>query len=82
MIKVGVRFPINTTAIAGVIVLGLAAYEYFSRGQFRIGPGVLLAIVVLLAARYAAQYQARKRAAVLREVPKRPLGLDLPDRSN
>ena len=75
------RFPINTTAIAGVIVLGLAAYEYFSGREYRIGPGVLLAIVVLLAARYAAQVQARKRAAILRAVPKRPLGLD-PDRTD
>ncbi len=81
MIRVGVRFPINTTAIAGVIVLGLAAYEYFSGREYRIGPGVLLAIVVLLAARYAAQVQARKRAAILRAVPKRPLGLD-PDRTD
>jgi uncharacterized membrane protein len=76
IIIVGVKFPINTTAIAGVIVLGLAGYEYFSRKEYRIGPGVLLAIVVLLAARYAAQYQAKKRAAILKAVPKRPLGLD------
>jgi hypothetical protein len=81
MIRVGVRFPINTTAIAGVIVLGLAADEYFSGREYRIGPGVLLAIVVLLAARYAAQLQARKRAAILKGVPKRPLGLD-PDRTD
>ena len=81
MIRIGVKFPINTTAIAGVIVLGLAGYEYFTGGAYRIGPGVLLAIVVLLAARYAAQVQARKRAAILREVPKRPLGLD-PDRTD
>ena len=74
--KSRVRFPINTTAIAAVIVLGLAAYEYFSRREYRIGPGVLLAIVALLAARYAAQYQARRRAALLQSVPKRPLGLD------
>lgn len=70
------KFPINTTAIAAVIVLGLAGYEYFSRGEYRIGPGILLAIVVLLAARYAAQYQTRKRTAILKAVPKRPLGLD------
>jgi hypothetical protein len=71
-----VKFPINTTAVAAVIVLGLTVYEYFSRKEFRIGPGVLLAVVVLLAARYAAQYQARKRQEVLKAVPKRPLGLD------
>ena len=70
------KFPINTTAVAAVIVLGLTVYEYFSRKEFRLGPGVLLAVVVLLAARYAAQYQAKKRQAILRSVPKRPLGLD------
>jgi hypothetical protein len=82
MIRIGVKFPINTTAIAAVIVLGLAGYEYFSRSQYLIGPGVLLAIVVLLAARYAAQYQAKKRAAILRAVPKRPLGLDDLDKTD
>jgi hypothetical protein len=76
MIEIGVKFPINTTAVAAVIVLGLTIYEYFSRKEFRIGPGVLLAIVVLLGARYAAQYQAKKRAAIVKSVPKRPLGLD------
>lgn len=81
MIKIGVKFPINTTAIAAVIVLGLTIYEYFSKREYRIGPGVLLAIVVLLGARYAAQYQAKKRQAILKAVPKRPLGLDDPDNS-
>ncbi len=50
MIGVGVRFPINTTGIAAVIVLGLAGYEHFTRSQYRVGPGVLLAIVALLTA--------------------------------
>jgi uncharacterized membrane protein YfcA len=77
-----VKFPINTTAIAAVIVLGLAGYEYSTRGEYRIGPGVLLAIVVILGARYAAQYQAKKRAAILRSVPKRPLGLDEPNKTD
>ena len=70
------KFPINTTAVAAVIVLGLAGYEYFSKGEYRLGPGLLVAIVLLLGARYAAQVQARKRAAILKAVPKRPLGLD------
>jgi hypothetical protein len=81
MIEIGVKFPINTTAVAAVIVLGLTIYEYSSRREFLIGPGVLLAIVVLLGARYAAQYQARKRAAILKAVPKRPLGLDDSDKA-
>lgn len=63
-----------------MIVLGLTIYEYFSKREYRIGPGVLLAIVVLLGARYAAQYQAKKRQAILKAVPKRPLGLDEPDK--
>jgi len=82
MIKIGVKFPINTTAIAAVIVLGLAIYEYSSRREFLIGPGVLLAIVILLGARYAAQYQAKKRQAILKAVPKRPLGIDDPDKTD
>jgi hypothetical protein len=82
MIRIGVRFPINTTAIAGVIVLGLAAYEYFSRREYILAPGLLLAIVALLGARYAAQYQAKRRAALLKAVPKRPLGLDDLDKTD
>jgi hypothetical protein len=82
MMEFSVRFPINTTAVAAVIVLGLTIYEYSSRKEFLISPGVLLAIVVLLGARYAAQYQAKKRAAILKAVPKRPLGIDDPDKTN
>ena len=72
------KFPINTTAIAAVIVLGLTAWEYLSRKEYRIGPGTLLLIFLLLAARYAAQLQAKKRADLIKSVPKRPLGLDDP----
>jgi hypothetical protein len=70
------RFPITTTAIAAVIVLGIAVYEYLSGREYRVGPGTLLLIGFLLVARYAVQLQARKRAALLKAVPPRPLGLD------
>jgi hypothetical protein len=82
MMEFSVKFPINTTAVAAVIVLGLTIYEYSSRKEFLISPGILLAIVVLLGARYAAQYQAKKRAAILKAVPKRPLGIDDPDKTD
>jgi hypothetical protein len=70
------RFPINTTGIAALAVLGLAGWEFFSRREYRIGPGTLLMIGLLLAARYAIQLQAKRRAALLKAVPPRPLGLD------
>ncbi len=70
------KFPVTTTAIAAIIVLGLAVYEFFTPGEHRIGPGTLLVIALLLVARYAAQYQQKKRASVIKSVPPRPLGLD------
>ena len=76
MMGIGMKVPITTTAVACLIVLALAAYEYFSGKEYRIGPVTLLLIAALLAARYATQLQARKRADILKAVPKRPLGLD------
>jgi len=74
--SVRLRFPINTTLIAAATVLGIAAYEYVSRKEYRVGPGTLALIGLLLAARYAVQLQAKKKAALLKAVPPRPLGLD------
>ena len=70
------KLPINTTAVALIIVLALTGYVYFSRREFLIGPATLLIIAFLLAARYATQLQARNREKLIKSVPKRPLGLD------
>jgi hypothetical protein len=41
-----------------------------------LNPGIVFLLLGLLGARYAARRQARKRADLLKAVPKRPLGLD------
>jgi Flp pilus assembly protein TadB len=71
-----VRFPLNTTAIAAVAVFAIAGYEYYTGREYRVGPGTVLLIGALLVARYIVQVQARRRTQMLKEVPKRPLGLD------
>jgi hypothetical protein len=72
-----VRLSVHTAGVAAAIVLALAGYEYFSKHEYRIGPGTLALIGLLLAARYIVQLQIRKRNRLAQEVPKRPLGLDV-----
>ena len=71
------KLRLSLTGALMVIALALAAVElirFGARGS-RINPGVLVIIVLLLAARYAARRQARKRSEILKAVPRRPLGL-------
>jgi hypothetical protein len=72
-----VKLRVSVTGALMVVALTLAAVElirFGARGS-RVNPGVLVIIVLLLAARYAARCQARKRSEILKTVPRRPLGL-------
>ena len=71
------RFSVHTAGVAAAIVFALAGFEYFSRHEYRIGPGTLALIGLLLTARYVVQLQIQKRKRLVQEVPKRPLGLDV-----
>jgi len=72
------------TAVLAVIALVLAIAQFvapFGPRVFRISPGILVIAALLLAARYGAHRQAKKRDEILKAVPRRPLGLsdDSPD---
>ena len=68
----------DLTAIVGfVVTLGLGFFELTQPAETRrLSPLVLFTIAALFAARIAARRQARKREQILKEVPKRPLGLN------
>jgi hypothetical protein len=72
-----VKLRVSLTGALMVIALTLAVVELirFGAGGSRINPGVLVIIVLLLAVRYAARRQAKKRSEILKAVPRRPLGL-------
>jgi hypothetical protein len=57
-------------------VAGVLAVLQFSHIGPRVSPSVLIVVALLLSARYAVQRQKQKRAQLLKEVPRRPLGLD------
>jgi hypothetical protein len=63
-----VKLRESLTLVLGVVALILAIV-------FRLRPSFLIVIALLLALRYATILQKRKRAQILREVPRRPLGL-------
>lgn len=65
----------NTTAIAAIIILALGVVQMIHPFTGRISAGALILIGVLLGARYFARRQARSRERVLKDVPRRPLGL-------
>jgi hypothetical protein len=72
------KLRVNMTAALAVVVLVLAFAQYvapFGPRVFRISPGILIVIALLLAARYGAYRQAKKRDEILKAVPRRPLGL-------
>jgi hypothetical protein len=72
-----VKLGLSLTGALMVIALTLAVAEFISFGArgSRLNPGVLVIIVLLLGARYAARRQAQKRSEILKAVPRRPLGL-------
>jgi hypothetical protein len=63
-----VKLRDDLTLVLGIVVLILAIV-------FHLRPGFLIVIALLLALRYGTILQKRKRAEILREVPRRPLGL-------
>jgi hypothetical protein len=68
----------DITAIVGFIVtLALGFFELTQPAETRrLSPLILFVVAALFAARIAARRQARKRSQILKEVPKRPLGLN------
>jgi hypothetical protein len=68
----------DITAIVGLAVtLALGFFELTQPAETRrLSPLILFTIAALFAARIAARRQARKREQILKEVPKRPLGLN------
>jgi hypothetical protein len=60
-------------ALGALVALALAVFAWVRPG--RISPAALLVIAALLGLRYAARRQAHKREQMLKEVPRRPLGL-------
>jgi len=63
-----VKLRDSLTLVLGIVVLILAIV-------FHMRLGFLIVIALLLALRYATILQKRKREQILREVPRRPLGL-------
>jgi hypothetical protein len=72
-----VKLRVSLTGALMVVALTLVVAEFIRFGVrgSRLNPGILVIIVLLLAARYAARRQARKRSEILKTVPRRPLGL-------
>ena len=65
--------------VGAVLALALAIVELLQPAGSRLtrlSPGILLVIAALMGARTALRRQAQKRQELLKEVPKRPLGLD------
>jgi hypothetical protein len=65
--------------IGAILALALAIIELFQPADSRltrVGPGIWLVIAALMGARTALRLQRGKREQILKEVPKRPLGLD------
>jgi hypothetical protein len=73
-----VKLRMSLTAVLAVTALGLAVVQFARpdgpRGYFS-SFGLLMLIALLLGGRYAAQRQAQKRGEILKNVPRRPLGL-------
>lgn len=68
----------DITAIVGfVVTLALGFFELTRPADTRRLPlPIVFVVAALFAARLALRRQARKRAQILKEVPKRPLGLN------
>jgi hypothetical protein len=72
-----VKLRLNFTLLLGVVALTLAVIQWIHPfgGQPRISPVIIVVILLLVGARYAARQQTQKRAELMKEVPERPLGL-------
>ena len=70
------RFRTHFILFLALVVLGLAIYEFANPTRpYRLGPGLLLLIAVLMGIRYAFARQAQARANAAKDVSPRPLGL-------
>ena len=73
----GLNFRLHFTGVLATIVLALSIYEYTRPTvPFRIGPGTLLLIALLLGLRYALRLQVARKASKTGDAPPKPLGLD------
>jgi hypothetical protein len=71
-----VKLRLNLTIVLAAASLGLVIYQMILR---HLSPWYLIILVLLFAGRYFARQQVRKREQVLKEVPRRPLGLSEDD---
>ena len=69
------KLPENLAIILAGVALGLALAQMIHPFGFRVHPGLMVVIAALLALRWVMRRQARRRAAMLQNVPKRPLGI-------
>jgi hypothetical protein len=75
-LKNGVKVGDITAVVGFAVTLASGFYELTQPADTRrLSPLILFTIAALFAARIAARRQARKREQIVKEVPKRPLGL-------
>lgn len=67
----------NLTIALALVAAALAIAQFAHVGPrlAALSPGLLVLIAALLGARYAVQRQKQKRDALLKAVPRRPLGI-------
>jgi hypothetical protein len=73
-----VKLRLNLTVVLGIVVVVLALVRFirpFGGRGFEISLPVLIVVLALVGARYAARRQVGKREQMLKAVPRRPLGL-------
>jgi hypothetical protein len=71
-----VRFRTHFILILALLVLCLAIYEFANPARlYRLSPGLLLLIALLMGVRYLFARQAQARSNAAKNVPPRPLGL-------
>ena len=69
------KLPAHLTMVLAVVALGLAIAQTIHPFGLRIHPGVMLVVALLLGLRYVLRRNTQKRAEMLRDVPRRPLGI-------
>jgi hypothetical protein len=70
-----VKFNDNLLLVLAAVALALAIVQEVHPIGFRIQPGVMIVVALLLTLRWALRRQRQKRADILKDVPRRPLGL-------
>ena len=67
-----VKLPINLTLILGVVAVALVIYQVIVRHS---SPWYVIVLLLLFAGRYFTRRGVKKREQILKDVPRRPLGL-------